>query len=464
MSTDLLKDRKPKILLVDDEARIRLMYEEYLSDEFDVDVASSGKESLQKLVDAYYDLVLLDISMPDLTGLEVLKLIKQDYPNLDVIMFTMDSSVSTVVESMQIGAIDYIEKHKPRELIKLSLQKIVERRGMNHELSYYRSRNNNESALYSSIIGKSQKIQDVISMIKKLKNKDVSILITGENGTGKEKVAELLTHQEGFGKRVQYSINCGAISAHLIESELFGHVKGAFTDARSDRAGLFEMANGNDVFLDEIGELPLELQSKLLRVLQEKEVKRVGSNKTIKVHFRLISSTNRNLKKMIEEGKFREDLYYRLNVVQVHVPPLRERKEDIPLLIRHFLNEAGYQKKEIPDDGISILNEYPWPGNIRQLKNVVINMAIQSGEDFVLGKKYIPSEILFDHASTVHGRKKDGQYILQDIIEDVEKKLIFEALEKTDWVVVKAAELLGTHRNSINNKLKAWNWNRPSVE
>lgn len=463
MSNDSLKERKAKILLVDDEARVRLMYQEYLSDEFDVEMAASGKEAMQKLLESYYDLVLLDISMPDLTGTEVLKLIKQDYPHLDVIMFTMNSAVSMVVESMKLGAMDYIEKHKPRELIKLSLRQAMEKRALTHELSYFRNKNEGESALYQKIIGKSEKVQEVISVIKKLKNKDVSVLITGENGTGKEGVAQLLTQQEGVGKRIQYSINCGAISAHLIESELFGHVKGAFTDARNDRAGLFEQANGNDVFLDEIGELPLELQSKLLRVLQEKEIKRVGSNKTVKVNFRLISSTNRDLKKMISDGKFREDLYYRLNVVQIHVPSLRERKEDIPLLARYFLNEAGYQKKELPEDVWALLNDYPWPGNVRQLKNVVTNMAIQSGDDIVLHKKYIPSEILFDPGSLILGKSKDGQYILQNIIEDVEKKLIHEALEKSDWVVVKAAELLGTHRNSINNKLKAWNWTRPEI-
>ena len=452
---------KARLLLVDDEVRVLTMYQDYFSDEFQVDTASGGQEALNKISQNYYDLVLLDVAMPHMSGIDVLKHIKKDFPSLDVIMFTMSSSVDDVVCAMKNGAIDYIEKHKPRELIRIAIHKALEKRSLNQQVSFYRNQEKTESSLYEKIIGKSEKIRDVIEIIKKVKNQNASVLITGENGTGKELVAQLLTKQEGFGKRLQYSINCGAISPHLIESELFGHVKGAFTDARGDRAGLFEQANGHDVFLDEIGELPLDLQPKLLRVLQEKEIKRVGSNKTTKVNFRLICSTNRDLKKMVAEGRFREDLYFRINVINIHVPPLRERKEDIPLLLRYLLNENGYHKKEVLEEVVDVLMTHYWPGNIRQLKNVMINMAIQSGESGLIEKKHVPTEILFDQRNFLREKFSQSQTNLQSIIEDVEKKLVYEALQKTDWVVVKAAELLGSHRNSINNKLKTWNWTRP---
>ena len=461
MSENSFETYKARLLLVDDEARVLTMYEDYFSDEFIVDTASSGQAALNKISQNYYDLILLDIAMPHMTGLDVLKHIKKDFPSVDVIMFTMSSSVDDVVCAMQHGAIDYIEKHKPRELIRMTLYKALEKRSLNQQVSFYRNQEKTESSLYEKIVGKSQKIREVIQTIKKLKNQNASILITGENGTGKELVAHLLTKQEGFGKRLQYSVNCGAISPHLIESELFGHVKGAFTDARGDRAGLFEQASGHDVFLDEIGELPLDLQPKLLRVLQEKEIKRVGSNKTTKVNFRLICSTNRDLKKMVAESKFREDLYFRINVVNIHVPPLRERKEDISLLSRYLLNECGYHKKEVSLEVAEILTEYYWPGNIRQLKNVMINMAIHSGDAGLIEKNHVPTEILFDAKGFLKDKLTQGHLNLQSIIEDVEKKLVYEALQKTDWVVVKAAELLGSHRNSINNKLKSWSWSRP---
>ena len=460
--SNMLKNRRPKILLVDDEPRMRLMYKDFLETTYDIDVASSGQEALEKLKNSYFDLVLLDIFMPEMGGLETLKQIKKDFPTTDVIMFTMNSSVETVVQAMTLGAIDYIEKQKPRKLIQLAIQQALEKRMMNQQLSYYTDDRNQAEDIYQKVIGRSEKIKDVLQIIQKLKDKDVSILITGENGTGKELVAELLTQQEKENRRIQYSINCGAISPHLIESELFGHVKGAFTDARADRKGLFELANGNDIFLDEIGELPLELQSKLLRVLQEKEIKPVGSNKTIKVNFRLICATNKNLQRMVQEGKFREDLYFRINVIQIQVPTLRERVEDIALLARYFLNESGNQKKELSEEVLDVFRKYPWPGNIRQLKNVLIHMAIFSGDEKTLTKRHIPKEVLFDHA-TFTPKLAHTTVCIQNILETIEKKLVKEALEQTDWVIVKAAKLLGTHRNSINNKLKAWNWKRPEA-
>lgn len=454
----MLKDAK--ILFIDDDAMQRSVFQAYMEDFYHFETAASGQVGIDLLGQSAYDLVLLDLNMPGLGGIETLKIIKKEYPSVDVVMLTMVNDVSSVVEAMKNGASDYVEKQKPRELIKMAIDKALESREKNQQLAYFR-REYDEGALYQKIIGKSGKVKELISMIKTVKGSCSPMLITGENGTGKELVAEILTKQEGFGKRLQYSVNCGNFTRELIESELFGHVKGAFTGAISNRAGLFEQAHGHDVFLDEIGELPLELQPRLLRAVEEKEIKPVGADKIKKVNFRLICATNRDLEKMVKEGTFREDLFYRINVINIKVPPLRERSEDIPLLAEYFLKFLGHGKKEISPEVMEIFQQYDWPGNIRQLRNTIEIMALRSGSANVLEYKLTPINI----ATSPHVLKKrvksNGDGRLHTAIEEIEKEIIKDALIRNDWVVTKTADDLGIHRNSLMNKLKEWGWEKP---
>lgn len=369
----------PKILIIEDEAAIRRVLVKILSEEnntYQVEEAEDGLVGIEKIKKEDYDLVLCDIKMPKMDGVEVLEAVKKIKPEIPMVMISGHGDLDTAVNTMRLGAFDYISK--PPDLNRLlntvrialdSKELVVENKRLKKKVS-----KNYE------MIGKSDGIARIKDMIDKVAPTDARVLITGPNGTGKELVAHWLHQKSERSKGPMIEVNCAAIPSELIESELFGHVKGAFTSAAKDRAGKFEAANGGTIFLDEIGDMSLSAQAKVLRALQESRIQRVGSDKDIKVNVRVVAATNKNLKKEIEEGNFREDLYHRLAVILIEVPALNERREDIPLLINYFAEkisgEQGNAKKSFSDKAIKLLQNYDWTGNIRELRNVVERLII----------------------------------------------------------------------------------------
>lgn len=375
----------PKILIIEDEAAIRRVLVKILSEEndkYEVEEAEDGLAGIEKIKNEDYDLVLCDIKMPKMDGVEVLEAAKKLKPETPIVMISGHGDLDTAVNTMRLGAFDYISKppdlNRLLNTVRIALDRnelVVENKMLKKKVS-----KNYE------MIGDSDEIARIKDMIDKVAPTDARVLITGANGTGKELVAHWLHQKSERFKGPMIEVNCAAIPSELIESELFGHVKGAFTSAAKDRAGKFEAANGGTIFLDEIGDMSLSAQAKVLRALQESRIQRVGSDKDIKVNVRVVAATNKNLKKEIEDGKFREDLYHRLAVILIEVPALNERRDDIPLLINYFVEkisgEQGSVKKTFSDKAIKLLQSYDWTGNIRELRNVVERLII-------LGKKEV---------------------------------------------------------------------------
>lgn len=373
-----------KILIVEDEAAIRRVLSKILSEENDtyqITEAADGEEAMQKIESEDFDLVICDIKMPKMDGEEVLKLAKQIKPELNFIMISGHGDLETAVNTMRLGAFDYISKPPDLNRLLTTVRNALD----NKSLVVENKRLKKKISKKYQIVGESQPILLVKEMIEKVAQTDARVLITGPNGTGKELVAHNLHEKSSRAKFPLVEVNCAAIPSELIESELFGHVKGAFTSAVKDRAGKFEAAHGGTIFLDEIGDMSLPAQAKVLRALQENVITRVGADKDIKVDVRVIAATNKDLRKEIEEGRFREDLYHRLAVILIKVPSLNERREDIPLLIDHFLNkiaeENGAAKKIFTPDAIQLLQQYDWTGNIRELRNVVERLIILGGKE-----------------------------------------------------------------------------------
>lgn len=373
-----------KILIVEDEAAIRRVLSKILSEENDtyqITEAADGEEAMQKIESEDFDLVICDIKMPKMDGEEVLKLAKQIKPELNFIMISGHGDLETAVNTMRLGAFDYISKPPDLNRLLTTVRNALD----NKSLVVENKRLKKKISKNYQIVGESQPILLVKEMIEKVAQTDARVLITGPNGTGKELVAHNLHEKSSRAKFPLVEVNCAAIPSELIESELFGHVKGAFTSAVKDRAGKFEAAHGGTIFLDEIGDMSLPAQAKVLRALQENVITRVGADKDIKVDVRVIAATNKDLRKEIEEGRFREDLYHRLAVILIKVPSLNERREDIPLLIDHFLNkiaeENGAAKKIFTPDAIQLLQQYDWTGNIRELRNVVERLIILGGKE-----------------------------------------------------------------------------------
>jgi len=368
-----------KILIIEDEAAIRRVLTKILSEESDtysVDEAEDGLIGIEKIKKEDYDLVLCDIKMPKMDGVEVLEAIKKIKPETPVVMISGHGDLDTAVNTMRLGAFDYISKPPDLNRLLNTVRNALDRKELVVENKLLKKK---VSKNYE-MIGKSDAISKIKDMIDKVSQTDARVLITGPNGTGKELVAHWLHQKSERSKGPMIEVNCAAIPSELIESELFGHVKGAFTSANKDRAGKFEAANGGTIFLDEIGDMSLSAQAKVLRALQESRIQRVGSDKDIKVNVRVIAATNKDLKKEIEEGKFREDLYHRLAVILIKVPALNDRREDIPLLVEYFsskiANEQGTSKKSFSAKAIKLLQEYDWTGNIRELRNVVERLII----------------------------------------------------------------------------------------
>ncbi|MDD2583229.1 MAG: sigma-54 dependent transcriptional regulator, partial [Desulfuromonadaceae bacterium] len=419
---------KIRILVVDDELSMREFLSILLEREgYDVSVAASAAEALRMMESALFDLVLSDVNMPGLSGIELLRRIKALSPETAVLMLTAFSTSEQAVEAMKLGAYDYICKPFKNEEIKQLVKNALEKQGLKRE-NVLLKKVASERDSFCGIIGKSRKMVELFDMIQKVAASQSSVLILGESGTGKELAARAIHTCSPRKSKPFVAVNCGAIPESLIESELFGHKKGSFTGAIGDRPGLFEQAEGGTLFLDEIGELPLLMQTKLLRVLQEREFKRVGDAVTRKADIRIISASNRDLESQVKDGTFREDLFYRLNVVQLVMPPLRERIEDIPLLIEFFCRkyQAGGQGKpaSITPGALKLLMNHPFPGNIRELENCIERSLILNPAE--ISESSLPKQLLANKPPclTTECDIPDGGIMLEPLLEELEKKYL----------------------------------------
>jgi two-component system NtrC family response regulator len=442
-----------KVLIVDDDASLRRVLEYNLvEDGHDVVTAVDGKNAMSALLEERFDIVLTDIKMPGMDGMDLLREIKTRAPETEVIVITAFGTIEMAVEAMKAGAFEYITKPFNRDELKITVRKAVRMRALEVENKRLRKAVEKKYG-YENIIGESEQMQKVFRLIEKVADTDASVLITGESGTGKELVARALHVRGGRSKAPFIAINCAAIPKELLESELFGHAKGAFTGAVRDKKGKFTEADGGTLFLDEIGELSIDLQAKILRALQEMEITPVGSNKVINVNVRIVSATNRDLEESIEKGTFREDLYYRLAVVPINVPSLRERREDIALLIKHFLKAlAPDDKVKVAPEVIRALTKYPWKGNVRELENAIERLLILRESD-AISLEDLPSKIT---QPQVEGA---GEFIFtfppEGIgLEIAEKALISAALSQAGGNQSQAARLLKIPRHVLTYRME----------
>jgi len=461
----------PTILVVDDERSMREFLSIMLEKEgYKVVAMDNGNDALDyirksgdPLTDSGhgFDLIITDIKMPKVGGIDILKESMSLNPNTPVIMITAFASTDVAVEAMKLGAYDYITKPFKVDEIKIIIKNALERKSLLDE-NISLKKELKAWHQFPDIIGKSEKIQKVFELIQKVASGKSTVLITGESGTGKELVARAIHNNSNRKDNSFVSISCSAIPETLLESELFGHQKGAFTGADSDKKGLFEIADGGTFFLDEVSEAPISIQAKLLRVLQEKEFKRVGGVKDIKVDVRVIAATNKNLHDLITDGRFREDLYYRLNVIPIELPPLRERREDISLIASHFINKYNSMNKKnikgIRPEAMEKLEKYIWRGNIRELENVIERAVLLETTDNIQIES-LPDEIknyISEPLKTISDIPSDSLN-LEDFLSKLEKDIITNALKKTRGVKTKAAELLKMSFRSFRYKLEKYN-------
>jgi len=450
--------KKLNILVVEDGQSQREMLRDFLRKEgHTVGEAESGDRALQRVREGHYDLILLDYKMPGMNGMEVLQAVKGINPEIDVVIITAYGTIETAVDAMKAGALDYITKPVEFEELLLLVERVSERRTILKENEILREQLGQIGVTTDRIIYKSEKMSALINLAGRVASSRATVLLQGESGTGKELLARLIHQLSPRAGRRIIAVNCGALHENLLESELFGHEKGAFTGATARRIGRFEEADGGTLFLDEIGELSQTVQVKLLRFLQEHEFQRLGGNQTLHSDVRVISATNRDLEQRVREGAFREDLFYRLNVVMMSIPPLRERREDILPLIDHFLKHyAEENDKEIAGlshEAQDVLLKYDYPGNVRELENI-IERAVVIARDPVIAVEDLPfRETVIDEAAG--GRKADDG-LLRGSIEDLEKKLIVEAMEKAGEHQTRAAELLGISERMLRYKLKKY--------
>ncbi|PYV63458.1 MAG: sigma-54-dependent Fis family transcriptional regulator [Acidobacteria bacterium] len=419
--------------------------------------ASTGEDALALLEEKPAHIILTDLVMPRMSGLEFLERVRKILPRAEVAVMTGHSSVETAVQAMKLGAYDYISKpFTPLEELRLFLRRMAEKIRLVEENQFLRQRMNAETELHG-IVGSSPKIQEVLRMIARLKDTRNPVLITGESGTGKELVARAIHFRGAFANRPFVAVDCGSLVPTLIESELFGYEKGAFTGAMRTKIGLLQSANGGTVFLDEIGELPLELQAKLLRFLQEKEVRPVGSNQKFKVDVRVIAATNRDLEAAYREGDFRKDLYFRLNVITVHLPSLREHRSDIPLLVQWFLDRSSRgSDAQVTSAAMKRLLEYEWPGNVRELENCV-ERATALGDGKTIDVGDLPPAIVGGLASTGEGLASQASSLSSNDLEDIERATIQRVFDQVNGDKVVAGKMLGISRATLYRKLKRYN-------
>jgi two-component system NtrC family response regulator len=439
--------KKPSILLIDDDDSLRRVMEFSLTEAgYKVQTAASGEAGLMLFGRGFFDAVITDITMPGISGMEVLAKIRERDEGLPVIVITAYGTIESAVEAMKQGAFDYITKPFNRDELRLTLVKALRMRRLEKENVELRAEITDRYR-FDSVVGSSEKIRDVLDMAGRVAASDASVLITGESGTGKELLAKGIHYNSPRADGPFVAVNCAAIPEHLIESELFGHVRGAFTGAVKDKEGKFELAANGTLFLDEIGDLRVDLQAKILRVLQERQVDRVGGKHPVSVDVRIIAATNKDIERAVKEGAFREDLYYRLSVITLHMPPLRERRDDIPLLVQHFLKKFNRDSDvRIDPEALTMLTAYGWPGNVRELENSIERASVlRRGEAITPAE--LPDKLRKEMASV-------GNIILNlpdegISLEDLEKNLIIKALEKHKGNQTRAAEYLGITRPTL---------------
>ena len=453
---------KSRILVVDDEAIARENLEHILrKDGYDVVTADSGITALKKLANTEFDLVMTDLKMKQVDGMEVLARTKEQYPDTEVVMLTAFATLATAVEAMQKGAYHYIPKPYKIDEVRMIAKRALEKKALKDEIRVLK-RDSHRGVGIPFIIGKSSKIQELVELVGQVAPADCNVLIFGETGTGKELFARAIHHQSGRAGERFLAFNCGAFTEELLANELFGHEKDAFTGATTTKVGLLEAANRGTVFLDEIGDMPTSMQVKLLRVIEEKSLLRVGGTQPIKVDIRIVAATNKDLKREVETGGFRKDLFYRLNVVSLHLPPLAERRDDVPLLAHHFLaryaEEQGKSIEGFSDETMEVLINYEYPGNIRELENVVERAVVLCNGGEILAK-HLPQEL--------------GQYTLKvyrqsghrfPTLEENEVEYVGWVLKQVDGNKTKAAEILGIDRVSLWRKLKRWGMEEDSQD
>jgi len=418
--------------------------------------AESAEVALSRIEQEAPDLILTDLKLPTQSGVELLRQAKSLFPRTEIAIMTGHGSIESAVDAMKLGAYDYIEKPFRVEKMRLLLQRMAEKVRLVTENEFLRERVNTEDNL-DGIVGASANIQDVLRMISRLKDTRTPVLVAGESGTGKELVARAIHFRGAMAQTPFVAVDCGSLVPTLMESELFGYEKGAFTGAMKSKAGLFQAANGGTIFLDEIGELPLEMQAKLLRVLQEREVRPVGSNSAINVDVRVIAATNRDLEAAYRAGTFRKDLYFRLNVVTVHLPSLRERRSDIPMLVHHFLNRyAPGTNLQVTPAAMKSLLQYEWPGNVRELENCVAR-AITLGDRQVIDVADLPPAIRTESSDTVPRSSLDNNSLSTTALAEMERMTILKVFEQANGDKALAGRMLGISRATLYRKLKRYN-------
>jgi DNA-binding NtrC family response regulator len=454
-----MSKRKGVVLIVDDEEEIRESIEILLTSEgFTIDTAVNGEEGLKKIEDNLYDLVLLDLMLPGRSGLEIQKEIKQTDPTLPVVIITAIGALETAVTAIKEGSYDYIAKPWNNEKLLVTVTNAIKQRQLMSENLQLR-RALKERFGYSNIIGKSEKLLRVLDVVTQVAASRSTVLIQGESGTGKELIAKAIHLKSHRADKAFVPVNSGSMPVDLLESTLFGHVRGAFTSAIASKKGLFEVADQGTIFFDEIGTISMETQAKLLRVIQEKEFMRLGATDTLKVDARIIAATNVDLKKHVDEGRFREDLYYRLNVINIQLPPLRERKEDIPALVEFFTkkycDENAKPLYRFSSEALKVLMDYHWPGNVRELENVV-ERAVVLSQDEIIGRDLLPESVLSPEFrfSTLSSFPLSKNTSLFEIIDAFERRVINEMLEQTSWSQTEAADNFKIPLSTLNQKIK----------
>lgn len=459
-----MTEEKTQVLVADDERNLRRMLKAQLERwGYEVHLAETGADALQLFENNHIDIVITDLRMPEMDGMELLAALQTRHKSLPVVMITAHGTVDTAVEAIKLGAFDYITKPYDRN----ALKEVVAKAAKTCELAQKEFTIDTDQDGRFKIIGKSAPMLEIYEMVERVAPTPSTVLISGDSGTGKELIARALFDNSNRNKMPYIRVNCAAIPPTLIESELFGYEKGAFTGAETSKPGRFELADGGTLFLDEVGEISMEMQVKLLRAIQEEEFERVGGVSTIKVDVRLITATNQDLRQLVKEGKFRDDLFYRLNVVHIELPKLGERQEDIPLLARHFLSKYNQRlAKQIEDfepEALNVLLSYDWPGNIRELENVVERCTLFC-DDQLIAVNHLPADIsdsptiglnidvsMANKLDIENGGLKDQ---VRAATANLEKQLIIKALEQTDKNVTRAAQLLKISRKSLQTKMK----------
>jgi DNA-binding NtrC family response regulator len=448
---------KRKVLVVDDDPGVRESLRMVLKERYEPQLTSSGEEALAAFVDLQPDVVLLDVLMPGLDGLEVLERLKSGDPTTPVIMLTATKTVKTAVTAMKLGAFDYVTKPFDVEELLIIIERATRDAAREAEIESLRwevGRRYNPS----NIIGNNVRMQQIFRTVGIVAPLKTTVLITGESGTGKELIAKAIHYQSPRAERPLVTLNCAAIPENLLESELFGHERGSFTDAIARKLGQFELADQGSIFLDEIGEMAPSLQAKLLRVIEQGELMRVGGKQTIHVDVRMIAATNRDLEKAMRDGSFRPDLFYRLNVVSMHLPPLRERPEDLPLLIKHFVTaksqQIGIPEKRISPEAVDAMLRYSWPGNVREIENVIERILVLSDHD-PIGVDDLPEQVRLGRveSSSIQQQVLRQQKTLTDAVDEFEREIIQAALLHVDFNQTRAADLLGTTRRILKYRM-----------